>query len=277
MTGTAVATLDRKGITGLLKSPDAVARITPLLRGVEYDRIVGEAYLAASDNPEILQCTQASIIRAVARACSWGLAIGEQAYLVPFNVKVSKRGEEDRWEKRLTAIQGYAGKIELIIKAGGAQTVDAQVVYEKELFDYSQGTNPSVTHRPAKTAAGRGKLIGVYAIAYHGSSRPPHVVYLTVEEVEAVRQKYSKQWKQGDMPTWYMKKTAVHQLAKLLPKSPRMMQLQSILDDDEQEAETEELPSGGPIATIEAPQQQPDSDDLLSADRELIESEARGE
>lgn len=252
MTGTAVATLDRKNITALLQSDDARKRIAPMLRGVEYDRVVGEAFLAAADNPDILSCTPASIVRAVARACSWGLAIGEQAYLVPFNVKVSKRGEPDRYEKRLQAIQGYQGKIELIERAGGAKSIDTQVVYAKEPFEYTQGTSPIILHRPAKTAAERGALIGVYAIAHHGYNRPPHVCYLTIEEVDAIRQQYSKQWKQGPVPTWYLKKTSVHQLAKLLPKSPGMARAHTILDQDEDDA----LPVGGPVATVEAPKAQ---------------------
>ena len=45
---TAVATTtDRRGVTALLNSDDAKARIAPLLGGVEYGRVCGEVYLAA--------------------------------------------------------------------------------------------------------------------------------------------------------------------------------------------------------------------------------------
>jgi phage RecT family recombinase len=256
MTSVATIPADRKGITALLKSEDARARIEPMLRGVEYERVMGEVYLAAGENPEILACTPQSIIRAVARACGWGLVIGEQAYLVPFNVKVSKKGEDDRWEKRLTAIQGYQGKIELILAAGGAKAIRAQVVYAKEPFDYEDGTSPWIKHRPAPNAKDRGPLLGVYAIADHGYNRPPHIKYLTVEEVDADRQKFSKQWKAGPVPVWYMLKTAVHRLAKLLPKNPRMQKALATLEDDENDAEIEApngAPAGEPVATIPAP------------------------
>lgn len=247
---TTVTPIDRKGITGLLRSDEARLRIEPMLRGVEYDRVVGEAYLAAGENPDILSCTPASIIRAVARAVSWGLAIGETVHLVPFNQNVGTK-QEPRWEKRLKAIQDYKGKIELVVGCGAAKAIDAQVVYEKEPFDYAQGSQPSVRHIPARSEKERGAMLGAYAIAHHGYSRPPHVVYLTVAEVDTIRQKYSKQWKDGPVPPWYMRKTAVHQLAKMLPKNPRLAGVLKVLDEDETEID-EEL-SGAPVTTVPAP------------------------
>jgi len=250
---TAVAPIDRRGITALLNTEEAKARITPLLRGVEYERIVGEVYLAAGETPEILQCTPASVIRAVARACSWGLVIGEQVHLVPFNVNVGTK-DQPKYEKRLKAIQDYKGKVELIVAAGGAKSIDAQVVYEKEPFELSQGTQPSIRHTPARSEKDRGAMIGAYAIAYHGYRQPPHVVYLTIAEVDAIRKRYSKQWKDGTCPPWYARKTCVHQVAKMLPRNVHMQKVLAVLDEDE--VDDEQL-AGAPVATIEAPKVAP--------------------
>lgn len=52
---TAVALATPKQLSQLLQHETARERIAPMLRGVEYNQIVGECYLAASDNPDILK------------------------------------------------------------------------------------------------------------------------------------------------------------------------------------------------------------------------------
>lgn len=253
---TAVATIEKtekKGITALLSSEEAKSRIVPMLVGTgltaeDYPRVMGEAYLAASENPEILQCTPASIIRAIARAVGWGLTIGETVHLVPFNQNVGTK-EEPKWEKRLKAIQDYKGKIELIVNAGGARSIDAQVVYEKEEFDYVGGSRPEITHRMARRAADRGKMIGAYAIAHHGFNHVPTIKWMTIDEIDAIRKRNSKSWKEGECTPWWARKCAVHQLAKMLPKNARLAKVMRAIDEDEDF----DLPVGEPVAVVAAP------------------------
>lgn len=267
---TAVAIRDARGLTAMLQGDNAKARIVPMLRGVEYDRVMGEVYLVASQSPEILECTPASIVGAVARAVSWGLTIGETVHLVPFNVKVSRKGQPDEWEKRLQAIQDYKGKIELIVGAGMAKAVRAEAVYENEVFEYEQGSSPFLKHVPSKKAAERGAIIGAYAIADHGFNRAPTIKYVPIADVNAIRARLSKQWKEGVCPPWYAMKTAVHQMAKLLPKNPRLVKVLATLEEDE--VETEELPAGGPVATIEAPRssRQEQAAEDFQDDRDMV-------
>lgn len=247
---TAVAPVDRKGITALLETKEARTRIEPMLRGVDYNRVMGEVYLACGENPEIIECTPTSIIRAVARAVSWGGEIGTDVHLVPFNVKVSKKGEDDRWEKRVKPIQDYKFKAELIVRCGGARSIDAQVVYADEPFEYTQGTAPAIMHKPARNTKDRGAMIGAYAIAHHGALRVPSIVYLTLDEIDAIRLKHSKQWKQGACPPWYARKTCVNQLAKLLPKSPKLALVMKVLEEDETEVGEQQL---DPANEVQAP------------------------
>lgn len=275
----AVATTDRRGIVKLLESPNAIATIEPMLRGVDYKRVIGECYLAAGENPQILECTPASIVRAVAKAVGWGLAIGETVHLVPFNVKVKVEGQPDRWEKRLQAIQDYKGKVELIIGAGGARAIDAQVVHEHDVFEYEAGTEPRIRHVPQRDATKRGKMVGAYAIAHHGYRQPPHVLFMPIADIDADRKKYSKQWKDlKDTPGWYAKKTVVHRVAKLLPKNPRLAKVLSILAEDEipEEPENgEQLPAGDRVATVEAPGVTRGTDGVAELDDRWIEAHDR--
>lgn len=248
---TAVATTDKKGVTALILSDEAKARIVPLLpHGVDIARIAGEVNLAVGMNPEILQCTPASIIRAVGRAVTWDLTIGETVHLVPFNVNVAPKGQEPKWEKRLQAIQDYKGKIELIIRAGAAKSIDTQVVYAKETFEYEGGTEPFLRHKPATKLQDRGELLGAYAIADHGFNRKPTIRWMLLSDIDAIRKKHSKQWKNDACPPWYAMKTAVHQLAKLLPKNPRMAAVLKAFEEEEIE---EALPDTGPVAVQDPP------------------------
>lgn len=224
-------------LRALMKADTTKNFIVPMLIGAglraeDYGRVMGEVTLVAADNPAILKCAPASVIRAVAKAVGWGLTIGETVHLVPFGDK-------------LTAIQDYKGKIELIVRAAGAKSIDAQVVYEKEFFEYESGTNPYIRHKPARNTGDRGALIGAYAVAQHGANRPPTIKWMTIADVDAIRRKYSKQWKNDACPPWYAMKTAVHQLAKLLPKNPRMASVMKALEEEELE---ESLPEGGPVA-----------------------------
>jgi phage RecT family recombinase len=210
----------RSPVAEILNKESARATIEPMLRpGDSYDRIIVEVFHAASNNADIMKCSPVSIVQAVAKAVSTGLVIGEGVHLVPFNTK-------------LQAILDYKGRIELIVRSGAARHIDAHCVYEREAFIVAQGTNPSIDHRPIMDPRSRGPMIGAYAIAHLGHGRLMSVV-LSNDEIEQVRQKYSRQWKAGELPYWYAQKTCVHRLAKLLPKNPALAQVIAMFERED--------------------------------------------
>jgi recombination protein RecT len=249
--GTAVATVPRSAVAKVLDTDAARSVILPLLaNGVDFARVVQETYLAAKENPEILACTQESVVRAVAKAVSWDLVIGETVHLVPFNVKVSKKDEKpERWEKRLKAVQDYKGKIELIVRAGVARSVNAECVYEHDLFDMELGSHPFIRHRPEMDVAKRGNILGAYAAADLGQRHQPVIKWMPVGEIEQIRKQHSKQWKDGALKPWYARKTVVHQLAKVLPKNARLAEVLRAFNEDGDLGELQETP----VATVGAP------------------------
>lgn len=249
---TAVATVPRNAVAKLLDTDAARQIIMPLLgQGADYGRVMQETYLAVRENPDILECTKESIVRAVAKAVSWDLVIGETVHLVPFNVKISRQGEQDAWEKRLKAVQDYKGKVELIVRSGSARSISAECVYAGDFFEMELGTHPMIRHRPEMDPAKRGAMLGAYAAADLGQRHQPVVKWMTVAEVEEIRSKHSKQWKRGELPPWYARKTAVHQLAKLLPKNPRLAAVLRAFE--EEELEEFATVDTGPVATVPAP------------------------
>jgi phage RecT family recombinase len=226
--------LVRQQVSEILLSDEAKSQIAPLLpHGVSLDRVVSTIHQVVADNPEILECTPASIIMAVGKGVKWDLEFGETVHLVPFNVKVSKKGQPDKWEKRAKAIRDYKGDIEIVVGSGAARYVDAQCFYENEIFEYKQGTNPYIEHHPIVDGAARGKMLGAYAWAVISQRVPMKISVMSVAEIEKIRQEKSKSNKEGPLQDWYARKTLVHQVTKSIPKNRRLAEVLKDFDQEE--------------------------------------------
>ena len=154
------------------------------------------------------RCTPESILMSAYNAATLGLPVNNLglAYLVPY-------GNEAKFQI------GYQGQLHLMYETGFVGSVDAEVVYEKDYFEFTLGSKPTIEHKPCKGE--RGKITHVYAIAHliNGLSKQ---VILTKEDVEHIR----KSSKSGTNPSspWVThypamcKKTAIRQLWKFLPK-----------------------------------------------------------
>lgn len=246
-TAIAPRTEEKKGIAGVLARDDAREMITPLLRGASYDQIMSEVRLAVSKNPEIALCTPASIITAVAEAVSSGGIIGKDVHLVPFNVNVAPKGAPKKWEKRLQSMTDYKFEAKLIVGTGAARAVDAYCVFEHETFEYEAGSSPFIRHVPIVDPKVRGRMIAVYAVARLSHSMVKiHV--MSIDEVDVVREKFSRQWNDGPCPPWYAMKTAIRRLAKLLPSNPKLAALLAKFRPEQPDD-----PDAEPVAVIEGP------------------------
>ncbi|HXF25596.1 MAG TPA: recombinase RecT, partial [Gemmatimonadaceae bacterium] len=199
--------------------------------GVDYDRVIASAHYAARQNPAILECTSASIIDAVSRVLMWGLEIGLTAHLVPFNTNIGTK-EKPKWAKICTPIADYTGLAQLMVDSGAVRHVETRVVYEHDDFRYSYGLDSELYHVPTKDAAKRGKMVAAYCILRLPFGASSFEV-MPVEDIEAIRQGKSKQWKNGALPAWYAKKTVVRQSAKLVPKNRKMAQALRVVNEDE--------------------------------------------
>lgn len=208
-----------KIIDQTISTQNAHKRLQPFLSvGQSYDRIAAQVRESIIKVPKLVECDPLTILDAVVTIQRWRLEIGETAYLVPFG-------------RQCTAVRGYIGDIELLINNGIARRVDAFCVYEGEPFTHREGTSPLLEHEPLPPSK-RGKMIGAYAILWQTFTNCK-ASFLYVEEIETIRQTYSKQWKSGDLPPWYAKKCAVKAVTKLLPKSPKLAKLREQMDEDE--------------------------------------------
>lgn len=274
-TGTAVVTMP--AALSKISFKTDIERWAPQIEKVCYkgftpDRVFVAAVDAAVKEPKIFAATPTSIYLALSRVARWGLDIGDTVYLVPLDVKVSKRGEPDRYATTVQAWPDYKGLKALAIREGIVRGMDEFVVYEGDSFDYQLGLDARLSHKPTSDPSKRGALVGAYTII-----RLPYgertFNYLPIADIETTRAK-SKSWSPEKgyklCPPWYAKKCAVRDY---LNRQPKQGALREALAADDTEEETFFDPATGevlasPAGVSETPAIT-EGDDDLELDRML--------
>jgi recombination protein RecT len=179
------------------------------------ERLTKVALLAIGKNPSLLNCSRASILQAVMDTAQMGLELGGalgHAYLVPF-------------KQQATAIIGYRGYIALARRSGEIQSVNAQVVYERDEFDLDLASGEIKIHRPYMDGD-RGKETSVYCVAHYRDGGG-HTEWMPISEIEKIR-KRSPSVKRGQSSPWdtdyaeMARKTVVRRAAKYWPLSTEL-------------------------------------------------------
>lgn len=156
-----------------------------------------------------------SFLNAIVQASHLGLEIGGalgQAYLVPFKGEVKM-------------MPGYRGLISLARRSGEITSINAEVVYENDIFDLELGINAKVTHKP-ELYRDRGAPKLAYMVA-HFKDGGHHFEWMSIADVEAVR-KRSSAVASGRSTPWdtdyeqMVKKTVIRRGWKYLPMSIEM-------------------------------------------------------
>lgn len=156
---------------------------------------------ALSANPQLAQTTQNSFLGAMMTAAQLGMEPNTplgQAYLIPFR---NKGILECQFQL------GYKGLIDLAYRSGEVTTIQAQVVYENDEFEYALGLEPQLKHIPAMS--NRGEPISFYAV-FKTKDGGFGFEVMSVEDVKLHAQKYSKSFNSAYSP-W---KTNFEEMAK---------------------------------------------------------------
>jgi recombination protein RecT len=182
---------------------------TALPAHISPERFIRVVLTAAQINPEIIACDKQSLWNACMRAANDGLLPdGVEAALVPFKSKA-------------TYIPMYQGLLKKFRNSGEFKWVTAGLVYEGDEYDHwIDETGEHFKHRPADDNAGK-KVRRVYALATtkEGGS---FIADMSLSEVNKRRSMSRTQREDAPWKVWpeeMMKKTALRQLSKLLPKS----------------------------------------------------------
>lgn len=175
------------------------------------ERFTRIATSALSANPKLAATTPASFLGAMMTAAQLGLEPNTplgQAYLIPFK---NKGVDETQFQL------GYRGLIQLAYRSGEVTSIQAEVVYENDKFDYELGLDPTLKHVPAKS--GRGKPTHYYAV-WKSKSGAVGFAVMSVEDILEHAKKFSKAYGSGPWQTNFdemAKKTVLKKALKYAP------------------------------------------------------------
>lgn len=119
-------------------------------------------------------------------------------------------------------IIGYKGLCTLILRNQNVKVIYAETVHRGDYFDWELGLEPKLVHKPNTLVRNSSTLTYVYAIAKLTNGENVFKV-LSVQEIRSImatmKQANELYFDDAKDPMmWMPKKTAIKQLAKLLPK-----------------------------------------------------------
>ncbi len=205
-----------KDLNSMLQSPGMKHKLQLALpKHLTPDRMIRIALSAASRQPLLLECTPESIALSLVRAAEFGVETdGWDAHLVPYKNK-------GRLECQL--IVDYKGLCKLAYQSELVLELVAGAVCERDLFEYEYGSQSFLRHVPTNEED-PGKLVYAWAMAKIKGGGSPFVVLNRRQVMEhkkastASASDYSPWNKPATEPSMW-KKTAVRELAKMIPRS----------------------------------------------------------
>lgn len=187
-------------------------------------------------NPQLLKCTPNSFYNALVNVTATGLTLNpmmQQAHLVP---------RKNKGQMEVCLDPDYKGLVSIMINSGIAKDVFAHVVYENDLFEYDATSESVIKYVPYWIRTDQkfkepGEEICTFCCVVNpdGTRKyrvvPIHRVNEIMEGTEAyksyVRKKNKGEWAttmwQGDTRPDMVKKTAIRQMWKFVPKTDDMM------------------------------------------------------
>lgn len=191
-----------------------------------------EATMQLLKSPALLECTEESILGGILKAAIFGFRLSPEighCWLVPRPVKTGYKDEKtgnDIYEKVAVFQIGYQGWMELALRSGKVESFDFKMVYDKDTFDYQQGTNANLTYKAYENHTNRGRRVYAWASAVMTSGR----VVFDVQPIEEV-ERHRMMSPNGDGEIWKKHydimaiRVPMRYLCRLkLPKSALMQQ-----------------------------------------------------
>lgn len=176
-------------------------------------------------NSKLLQAflvNPASMFASILAGAEIGLTPSEllgEFFLIPRSI----RQDDGNYKLTVTPLIGYKGIIKILQRSKDIIRIHTEVVYEGELFEATFGLEPNIIHKPDYTLPRTAdKITHVYAVAKMKSDEYQFAI-MSREQILAVKamSKYDNDLYFNDKSNpnrWMEKKTALIQLAKLLPK-----------------------------------------------------------
>lgn len=259
--GSAVATQqqDPKTFPGMLNAfKSQIAAALP--KHINADRMCRVALTCFRLNPQLAECSPASVFAAVIQSSQLGLEPGlnGRAYLIPY------KGE-------CQFVPGWKGLVELANRTGRAACWTG-AVFEGDLFEYQLGDSPYVRHVPRGEDAPE-KLTHVYAVGRIKGNDWPVIEVWPIAKVQKHFKRYNKVGgRHYAHANWemYARKIPLLQVLKYLPASPELEAAIALNDAAEVGAHQGLTIEGALSGAFEAPTP-PASTDASVVDKETGE------
>lgn len=243
---------------------EEIAKILP--PNVSREKFTATALIAVKNNPELLQCERRSLHAAVTRAAEDGLQPdGREGVINVYNEKRKVR-KGNAWVESWVKVAAWIPMVYGIRKRARelcGMIVDAQVVHENDEFEWHQGDDPRIDHKPTRLDEDPGKKIGVYAI-FRQDGAILHREVMRKSEVEAIKSTVKAQngllWTKFESEAW--RKSAVRRGIKTVPSVPDTLRRIVERDDDQYDfdrartsaIESDEIPDPDLIPQSDTPE-----------------------
>ena len=207
-----VTNSNQKNLQNYIKAMEKqIAKALPSV--ITPDRFTRIVLSAISANPKLGDTTPESFLGAMMTAAQLGVEPNTplgQAYLLPY------------WNSKKKCFEcqfqlGYKGMIDLAYRSGEVSTIQAQVVYENDKFNFSYGLEPKLEHVPA--TSDRGDAVYVYAV-FRTKDGGFGFEVMSMDDVRSHAAKYSKSFNNGPWQTNFeemAKKTVLKKVLKYAP------------------------------------------------------------
>lgn len=168
---------------------------------------IQSAVNAVTKNFKLLKCERGSLIGAILLSAELGLRFNTpqgHAFIFPNN-----SGEA-------TFQIGYKGYIEMAYRNPRLKSIYASVCYEKDAYEYEEGTFPKLTHIPNITEKNRGDILFCYAVAKLEGCDPITVI-VDKNVLDKLDKLSGSSYSDYDVHDSLKMKSAIKKIMKLLP------------------------------------------------------------
>jgi recombination protein RecT len=196
------------------------------------ERFIRTVMTAVQIDPKLVSADRGTLLSACMRAAQDGLIPdGREAALVAYGDRV----------QYMPMITGILKKLR---QSGLLMSISANVVYERDQFDYELGDEERIQHKPF--IGDRGRPIAVYAIARTTEGGMYREV-MSFGEIESIRNRSRAGGKGPWVTDWaeMARKTVIRRLAKRMPSSA---DLDSVFAADNDHYEIAPQPPAMPVA-----------------------------
>lgn len=168
--------------------------------------------------PKLLECDKTSLMMSLVTAAQFRFLpsnVSGESYILPYG-------------KEATFQMGYQGYVTLLYRTGLISTISSNVIYSNDVFDYEEGLDARLVHKPALFGTGRGEPIGVYTIVVMKDGGKTFKVMdtaaiMAIKNMSKAKGSASSPWNSNDPEKWMWRKTCLIQHQKLLPKSSELV------------------------------------------------------